>query len=90
MIESREEESSMTTDPDKITNDQTIYGASYSEIFWRNFVAGAARALGSLLFQILFIVVLANFFVTYAWPHLAPLMQSLTSVSKTLQNLQWK
>jgi hypothetical protein len=80
----------MTTDPDKITDEKTIYAASYSDIFRRNFVAGAARALGSLLFQVLFVVVLANFFVTYAWPYLQPLMQSLTTVSRTLQNLQWK
>lgn len=80
----------MTTDPDKITDNKTIYAASYSDIFWRNFMAGAARSLGSLVFQILFIVVLANFFMKYAWPQLEPLVQSLSTATQSLQNLQWR
>ncbi len=78
----------MTIDPDTITQDKTIYGVSYSQIFWRNFVAGVARALGGLIFQILFLVIVANLFMVYAWPYVQPVLSTLTTVSESLQSLQ--
>lgn len=78
----------MTSDPDKVTQEKTIYQVSYSEVFWRNFVAGVARALGGLIFQILFLVIVANLFMAYAWPYVQPVLTTLSTVSESLQSLQ--
>ncbi len=80
----------MQTDPDMLTETKSIYAASYSDIFWRNLVAGMARAIGGVLFQLLFLVIMYNFFMAYAWPYVATLMDTLKSTTNTLQMLEQK
>lgn len=77
-------------DPDKVTDTKTMYDVSLKEVFWRNIIAGAGRAIGGLIFQILFLVVIANLFMQFVWPILGPVVETLQSTTNTLQQLELK
>lgn len=75
-------------DPDQVTETKTMYDVSKWEIFWRNFLAGAARALGGILVQALFLIVVVNLFMNQVWPVLKPLLNTLQLTSETLQDIK--
>ena len=76
------------SDPDKVTDTKTIFDVSPWEIFWRNVIAGAGRGIGALIFQVIFLVVVVNLFMSYAWPVLEPLINTITVTTQTLEKLQ--
>ncbi len=73
---------------DQLTNSKTIYDVSKSEIFWRNVIAGAGRAVGGIIFQAIFLLIVVNLFLAYVWPVVEPLINTLNSTTQTLQDLQ--
>lgn len=75
-------------DPDQLTKSKTIYDVSKWEIFWRSFIAGAGRALGGIILQAIFLIVVVNLFMNQVWPVLEPIMDSLQTTSNAFQDLQ--
>lgn len=71
---------------DQINKTKTIYDVSLSTIFFRNFVAGAGRALGAIALYFLFMVVLYQIFINYLYPIVEPFIaqyqQALESINQ--------
>lgn len=55
-------------EPDKLDKSRTIYDVSHKELVWRNFLAGMSRAVGMVVVQFLFFVVLAGLFAQFLLP----------------------
>ena len=72
---------------DKVSKAKTIYDAPPLEIFWRNFLAGASRALGGIFLYFIFLSVVSVIFIRYVAPLFAPLMEQLNSLTGTLDSL---
>lgn len=72
---------------DRITKTRTLYDVGPFEIFWRNFLAGASRALGGFLLYIIFGFVVGYLVMQVFLPRLEPLLDQFMSVSQTLDNL---
>ncbi|KKS73999.1 hypothetical protein A3J20_02745 [Candidatus Gottesmanbacteria bacterium RIFCSPLOWO2_02_FULL_42_29] len=71
-------------DPKK---NRSIYDATAGEIFWKNFLAGAGRSLGGIIFYLLFILIIGSFFLRYLAPIVSPLMDQLNSISGSLNRI---
>ena len=63
-------------------HDQSIYQASYSEIFFKNFLAGLGRGFGGIF--ILFILTLVVY--KLLWPQLSTQIEHLTNLVNNLQS----
>ncbi|MEX0895571.1 MAG: DUF5665 domain-containing protein [Patescibacteria group bacterium] len=74
-------------DPDQLSQSKTIFEASWWEIFWRNFLAGMARALGAVILYAVVLVILTNLFMSYIWPVMEPLIQSLEQSTVLFRSL---
>lgn len=74
-------------DEDQLTSKKTLYDAKYSEIIWRNFLAGVSRAFGGIVLYIVFFVVVGNLFMTYVWPRMEPVVSQLQSFSATMRQI---
>ncbi len=57
---------------------KTIYSVSSWTIFWRNFLAGASRALGSILIYLVFFAITSYLTLQFVWPHVQPLFHGYT------------
>jgi len=77
-----------TAKQDRVSDNKTIYDASLGSVFWRNFLAGVARALGAILMQILFIVMLGILASIFIWPRVAPLLNTYQTAVNSLEGLQ--
>lgn len=75
----------MQQNEDKKT--RSIYDASASEIFWRNFLAGASRSLGGIIFYLIFILIIGSIFLRYLTPIITPLMNQLNTISGSLNKI---
>jgi hypothetical protein len=74
--------------PDQLPGtSKTIFEASFSEIFWRNFVAGMARTLGGLVLYAVVLFLLGTLFVNQVWPALEPQFEAFAKVMTVLQDL---
>lgn len=69
---------------DKVNTTTTMYDVSGWEIFWRNFLAGASRTLGSLVLYILFFAVVVNLFVNIVLPKIQPFLDGYMKAIDTL------
>lgn len=78
----------LNQNPDNLGQGKTIYTAGFSEIFWKNFVAGLARGLGMFVFSLLLWLVIGGLFVSYAWPMLQPMMRSLETLTNSVEQMQ--
>lgn len=72
---------------DRVTGTKTMYDVSGFEVFWRNFLAGASRSLGGIVFYVIFMVVLLNIFMSVAWPKIQPLIESYTNALSSLNSI---
>src|SRR5690606_6078712 len=54
----------------------------------KNFVAGASRALGSILVYLIFLGIMYFIFTTFFWPRLEPYVTTYTQAMESLQTLQ--
>ncbi len=71
--------------PDKLTNNRTIYDASPGEVFWRNFLAGFGRAMGVVVVYFLFLGVFAIVFANMILPIITPLLDTYMKSMGALQ-----
>lgn len=74
--------------PDAVTRATTIYQVSGFEIFWRNFLAGMSRALGSILMYIVFLFCGFLFFQRMVYPFLKPYLDSYLITTNALKQMQ--
>lgn len=72
---------------EQITSTKTIYEVSGFEVFWRNFVAGMGRAMGSLFVYLILFALIASIVNKYLMPHLLPLLTTLQDSVSTLNQL---
>lgn len=75
-------------DPDQITKSRTIFDASKWEIFWRNFIAGMARALGAVILYGVVLVLLSTVVMNYVWPIIEPLVEDYENSAVILRTLE--
>lgn len=72
---------------DQVSPTKTIYEVSGFEIFWRNFLAGMGRAIGSLFVYLVLFALIANMVNKFLMPHLLPLLATLQDSLSTLNQL---
>jgi len=72
-------------DPDQIAKSKTIYDVGWGELFWRNFVAGMARTIGSLLLYGIVLFFLTNIFLQRVWPMIEPVLESFETSTQFLR-----
>lgn len=53
-----------------------------------NFVAGASRALGTVVVYLIFLVLMFTLFSYFVWPRLEPYVNTYTNAIESLQTLQ--
>lgn len=75
-------------DDDNLTKEKTIYQVSPWEIFWRNFLAGMARSLGSLILYAVVLTIVSNIFMRFFWPQIEPLVDTLNTTTDILKDFQ--
>lgn len=73
---------------DAITSSTSIYQVSPGEIIWRNFLAGASRALGTLVIYVVFLLIGYWFLSRTILPIFLPLMQQSLKALETLESSQ--
>lgn len=72
-------------DPDQLSKSKTIYDVGWNELFWRNFVAGMARTIGSLLLYAVVLFFLTSIFLQRVWPILEPVLESFETSTQFLR-----
>lgn len=72
---------------DAVGGVDTIYSASMGSVVWRNFIAGASRAVGGLFIQTIGIIVFIALLQAFVAPQLAPIMDMFARSTQTLENL---
>ena len=72
---------------ERLTQTRSLYDASAYEIFWRNFLAGLSRALGGIVFYVIFVFIVGSLFVKYLSPLLMPILNQLNTVSGSLEKI---
>jgi hypothetical protein len=75
------------SDEDQLTDTKSIYNVSKWEIFWRNFIAGMGRALGAIILQAIFLLVIVNLFMNQVWPVIQPILQMMETTTQSLEQL---
>lgn len=73
---------------DRVSSTRTVYEASAGEIFWRQFLAGFSRALGSLLVYVIFLGLMFVFISRFVWPQVKPFFDSFTHSVELLESTQ--
>lgn len=66
--------------------DRTIFNASKSEIFWKNFLAGVGRGLGMMLIQIAGYAIIFGLLATFVWPLIEPVVGNLGGLTESLES----
>lgn len=72
---------------DQLTKTKTIYEVSGFEVFWRNFIAGMGRAMGSLFVYLILFALIASIVNRFLMPHVLPLLTTLQDSVSTLNEL---
>jgi len=72
---------------DRINGNKSLYDASYSEIFWKNFLAGASRSLGGIIIYALFIFGVFGLMIRFFAPLITPALEQLNNVSGSLNRI---
>jgi hypothetical protein len=81
-------ENSKPTEVQDNPKSRSIYDAGSFEIFWKNFIAGVAKTLGSIFIYIVFMIIMAILFINFALPKFAPLIQKLNSLITSVEKIQ--
>ncbi len=69
--------------PDRqLQQEKTLYSSSYTSIFFRNFIAGAARSLGGIILYLVFMFFAGYLFTTYILPELQPVLDSFDTINQ--------
>jgi len=72
---------------DLVSQTKTIYNAGAGEIFWKNFLAGLSRGMGTIFVYILFLIVMGALFVNVALPKLMPIITSYSDIFKSIESI---
>lgn len=67
---------------------RTIYDAGSLEIFWKNFLAGMGKTLGSIFLYLIFLVIVYYLFMQYVFPKFAPMLEKFSNMMDTVEKLQ--
>jgi len=63
---------------------KTVYNASGGEVFWKNFLAGFGRALGSVFVYLLFLGLIVYLFTNYLFPQIKPWLDQYAKAIEVL------
>jgi hypothetical protein len=69
-------------------SEKTLYNSSYPAVFFRNFLAGFARALGGLFIYLIFLAISLYSFAKYIYPEIKPIISSFEKISQFQNNFQ--
>ncbi len=72
---------------DEKEENRTIYNAGPGEIFFKNFLAGLGRGLGSLFVYLIFLVILGVIAINFVLPKVLPLITGYTDLLKSLEGV---
>lgn len=61
---------------------KNIYSSSLPSIFFRNLIAGFARALGGTIIYLSVLALISYISLTYFWPEIKPLIDSFQQITK--------
>jgi len=64
---------------------RSIYDIPFRTLVWKNFVAGASRAAGSLLFFTIFFIILGLIAAKTIWPPIQDFVEAFNTVSMQLK-----
>lgn len=78
----------MTDSPNLNPGHKTIYEASTAEVFGKNFVAGMAHALGAVIIQLCFLLLLAYISFRYFMPEIQPILDMMNRSVSAMEQLQ--
>ena len=73
---------------DRVSKTRTLFDAGPVEIFWKNFLAGASRALGGIIFYLIFLFLVGVVFMQIIWPRIQPLLDRFFNITESLQQMQ--
>lgn len=73
---------------DRLGKNRTIYDAGAGEIFWKNFLAGISRGIGSVFIYLLVLLGSTILFYHLFWPKIAPLLNTINNLNGLMQNGQ--
>ncbi len=66
----------------------SLYDASYWEIFWKNFLVGFARGLGGFVVYIVFLLIAYYSFISVVLPKLQPFLTAFIKAQETVSKIQ--
>jgi len=67
---------------------KSLYNARAYEIFWRNFLAGISRTLGSIFLYIVFFIIVNVLILKYVLPIYMPLLNKITNIMDSIEKMQ--
>lgn len=65
-----------------------LYSVSYRELIWRNFLVGLSRAVGGVIIQFIFVVVILSLAARYLVPAIEDFADNLITSLNPFSNLQ--
>lgn len=72
---------------EKVTKTKTIYEAGYTEIFFRNFLAGMSRTIGALFVYFVFLFLIGVVFRQLVLPKLLPFLNNFLNITQSLKSI---
>jgi len=72
---------------DQVSPVATIYDASLSSVFWRNFLAGVARGLGGILINVIFLLFISLVVMNWLLPRVQPLFDTYQKAINSLDGI---
>ena len=72
---------------DKVNQTKTMYDVSTWSVFWKNFIAGLGRAIGSMIFFIFILVMFSLVFAKFFLPKFQPYIDGYMSALDTIKTL---
>jgi len=67
---------------------KSLYDAGPFEIFWRNFLAGMSRTLGSLFLYLVFMIIVYGLFLKYVLPVYLPVINRISNLIESIEKMQ--
>ncbi len=78
----------MGSGADRIGKNRTIYDVGWRELVLKNFVAGMSRAVGGLVLNLLFFVIIGSFVFQLFWPQAQATINSLLQASNKITGFE--
>ncbi|HOZ03204.1 MAG TPA: hypothetical protein PKX78_01770 [Candidatus Woesebacteria bacterium] len=78
----------MGSGADRIGRNRTIYDVGWRELVVKNFVAGLSRAVGGLVLNLVFFVIIGSFVFQLFWPQAQATIDSLLQASNKITGFE--